>query len=241
MVAHLNWLDPEITNLVPVLNSYWLMIHVAIITASYGFLALSAILGLFSLWLIIFTTQNKKKRISDILSELTLINERSITITQLNRMCQTPEKGGATFLDLDSQIAAFATRWIQRLLDPAKAFWKDFVWYKIEEAIGEHPICELPREQIFIADIPTKLKKKLSNITGIWKLAFKTYFNIPFKSTPLQDLNIYDLKSTSIYYNKELLINNKVIEPKLIPTMSTIDGIWDEEDNCILSLSLIHI
>ena len=80
MVAHLNWLDPEITNLVPVLNSYWLMIHVAIITASYGFLALSAILGLFSLWLIIFTTQNKKKRIADILSELTLINERSITI-----------------------------------------------------------------------------------------------------------------------------------------------------------------
>ena len=74
MVAHLNWLDPEITNLVPVLNSYWLMIHVAIITASYGFLSLSAILGLFCLWLIIFTTKNKKKRITDILSELTLIN-----------------------------------------------------------------------------------------------------------------------------------------------------------------------
>ena len=36
MVSHLNWLDPEVTNLVPVLNSYWLMIHVAIITASYG-------------------------------------------------------------------------------------------------------------------------------------------------------------------------------------------------------------
>ena len=163
------------------------------------------------------------------------IDERSITITQINRMCQTPEKGGAIFLDLDSQIAAFATRWIQRLLDPSKAFWKDFVWYKIEEAIGEHPIAELPREQIFIADIPTKLKKNLSNITGIWKLAFKTYFNIPFKSTPLQDLSIHDLKSTSIYYNKEFHINNKVIEPKLIPIMATIDDIWDEEDNCILS------
>ena len=61
-------------------SSYWLMIHVAIITASYGFLSLSAILGLFCLWLIIFTTKNKKKRITDILSELTLINERSITI-----------------------------------------------------------------------------------------------------------------------------------------------------------------
>ena len=31
MVAALNWLDPEITNLVPVLDSYWLMIHVSVI------------------------------------------------------------------------------------------------------------------------------------------------------------------------------------------------------------------
>ena len=43
MVAHLSWMDPEITNLVPVLKSYWLVIHVAIITASYGFLALGAV------------------------------------------------------------------------------------------------------------------------------------------------------------------------------------------------------
>ena len=35
MVAALNWLDPEITNLVPVLNSYWLLIHVAIICLLY--------------------------------------------------------------------------------------------------------------------------------------------------------------------------------------------------------------
>ena len=34
MVAHWNWLDPQIANLQPVLNSYWLMIHVAIIVAS---------------------------------------------------------------------------------------------------------------------------------------------------------------------------------------------------------------
>ena len=37
LVANLNWINPEITNLVPVLNSYWLMIHVSIITSSYGF------------------------------------------------------------------------------------------------------------------------------------------------------------------------------------------------------------
>ena len=31
MIAHWNWMDPEIANLVPVLDSYWLMIHVAVI------------------------------------------------------------------------------------------------------------------------------------------------------------------------------------------------------------------
>ena len=35
-VAHQNWLDPAISTLVPVLDSYWLMIHVAVIVASYG-------------------------------------------------------------------------------------------------------------------------------------------------------------------------------------------------------------
>ncbi|MFQ6609776.1 MAG: cytochrome c biogenesis protein ResB, partial [Fidelibacterota bacterium] len=40
LTAHMSWMDPEITNLVPVLKSYWLTIHVATITASYGFLGL---------------------------------------------------------------------------------------------------------------------------------------------------------------------------------------------------------
>ena len=59
MVAALNWLDPEITNLVPVLNSYWLLIHVAIITASYGFLALGALLGFLSLLIMILQSLKK--------------------------------------------------------------------------------------------------------------------------------------------------------------------------------------
>jgi len=80
MVAHLNWLDPEITNLVPVLKSYWLMIHVAIIVASYGFLALGAILGFISLILIIFTTKKNKVKLKDTLSELTIINEKAIEV-----------------------------------------------------------------------------------------------------------------------------------------------------------------
>ena len=58
-VAHLSWMDPQITTLVPVLQSYWLTIHVSVITASYGFLGLCSLLGGFTLLLIIL--QNKKK------------------------------------------------------------------------------------------------------------------------------------------------------------------------------------
>ena len=80
MVAHLNWLDPEITNLVPVLNSYWLMIHVSIITASYGFLSLGAILGIIALWLIIFTNSRNKVKFKNTLYEISIINEKSLEI-----------------------------------------------------------------------------------------------------------------------------------------------------------------
>jgi cytochrome c-type biogenesis protein CcsB len=51
MVAHLNSIDPQITNMVPVLKSYWLLIHVAVITIGYGFLAVSAMLALLNLFL----------------------------------------------------------------------------------------------------------------------------------------------------------------------------------------------
>lgn len=80
MVAHLNWLDPEITPLVPVLKSYWLMIHVAVITASYGFLGLGALLGLLNLILMIVKSKNNKEKVSSTIKELTLINEMTLTI-----------------------------------------------------------------------------------------------------------------------------------------------------------------
>ena len=80
MVAHLNWLDPEITNLVPVLKSYWLMIHVAIITASYGFLALGAMLGLFALWLIFISNFSENRKLDLVCEEITIVNEKSLII-----------------------------------------------------------------------------------------------------------------------------------------------------------------
>lgn len=80
MVAHLNWLDPVITPLVPVLKSYWLMIHVAIITASYGFLALGGLLGFINLVLIAIKRKAHEKRIGEVIVELTHINEMTLAI-----------------------------------------------------------------------------------------------------------------------------------------------------------------
>tara|TARA_B100001750_G_scaffold248586_1_gene281871 strand:- start:89088 stop:92270 length:3183 start_codon:yes stop_codon:yes gene_type:complete len=79
-IAHQNWVDPAIGNLVPVLDSYWLMIHVAVIVASYGPLFVGAILGFVSLLLMILTTKKNKKRMDLNIQELTIINELVLTV-----------------------------------------------------------------------------------------------------------------------------------------------------------------
>jgi cytochrome c-type biogenesis protein CcsB len=80
MFAHMNWMDPEIANLVPVLDSYWVMIHVSIIVASYGPFTLSMILGMLALFLMIISTSNNKKKLDLMIKEITTINEMSITV-----------------------------------------------------------------------------------------------------------------------------------------------------------------
>jgi len=79
-VAHLNWMDPQVTNLVPVLNSYWLSIHVAVITASYGFLSLGALLGFITLLLFVFKTKANEKQLSLSIKELNAVNEMGLMI-----------------------------------------------------------------------------------------------------------------------------------------------------------------
>ncbi len=79
-IAHQSWVDPSIGNLVPVLDSYWLMIHVAVIVGSYGPLTVGMILGVVSLILIILTNKKNKKRMEVNLKELTIINELALTV-----------------------------------------------------------------------------------------------------------------------------------------------------------------
>jgi cytochrome c-type biogenesis protein CcsB len=79
-VTELNLMDPEITPLQPVLKSYWLMIHVAIITGSYGFLGLGAILGFVNMIMYIFRNSSNGKRITSQINEITAVSEMTITI-----------------------------------------------------------------------------------------------------------------------------------------------------------------
>ncbi|MDT0647745.1 cytochrome c biogenesis protein CcsA [Zunongwangia sp. F260] len=80
MIAHWNWMDPSIANLQPVLNSYWLMIHVSVIVGSYGPFTLGMILGVVSLLLMILTTSENKKRMELNIREITIITELALTV-----------------------------------------------------------------------------------------------------------------------------------------------------------------
>ncbi|WP_172283095.1 cytochrome c biogenesis protein CcsA [Chryseobacterium sp. LAM-KRS1] len=74
-------LDPQITPLVPVLKSYWLIVHVAIITSSYGFFALSMIIAVISLVFYIISSKETYKIHHDTtLKELVIVSEMSLTI-----------------------------------------------------------------------------------------------------------------------------------------------------------------
>ncbi|WP_185859352.1 cytochrome c biogenesis protein CcsA [Blattabacterium cuenoti] len=82
MIAHGNTMDPEITNLVPVLKSHWLIIHVATITTSYGFFFTGSFLGFFVLILYILKAyfHYYSKIIQIHIEKLTIINEMCLTI-----------------------------------------------------------------------------------------------------------------------------------------------------------------
>jgi len=79
-VAGMSWMNPEITNLVPVLKSYWLVVHVAIITASYGFFAMGALLGMLNLVLMILRNKRNNQKISFTILEVSYIVEMALII-----------------------------------------------------------------------------------------------------------------------------------------------------------------
>ncbi len=79
-VAHMNFINPEITNLVPVLKSYWLMIHVAGIISGDGFFGLGSILSLLVLILYILRGKAGTPSIDRSIKELSNLSEMALII-----------------------------------------------------------------------------------------------------------------------------------------------------------------
>ncbi|MBK5195625.1 MAG: cytochrome c biogenesis protein CcsA, partial [Proteiniphilum sp.] len=75
-VSGLNWMDPQINTLVPVLKSPWLMFHVAVIVAAYGFFGISFLLGITNLSLMSFS--GRDTLFSYRMKELRIINNLSM-------------------------------------------------------------------------------------------------------------------------------------------------------------------
>lgn len=79
-VSGLSWMDPQITPLVPVLKSPWLMFHVATLIAAYGFLGISCMIGTTNLIATAFINYRNREFFTARIAQLSIINEMSLLI-----------------------------------------------------------------------------------------------------------------------------------------------------------------
>ncbi len=80
MTASHSSYDPQLTNLQPVLKSYWLIIHVATLTISYGFFGLGFILGIMNLIIYLFKSKKNAIRLDLLVAENSYIIEMNLII-----------------------------------------------------------------------------------------------------------------------------------------------------------------
>jgi cytochrome c-type biogenesis protein CcsB len=80
LVSNLSFMDPEITNLVPVLQSYWLTLHVSVIISSYAFLGLGFVLAIVNLILFVFINPRNKQQIKETANLLTFLNQKTLIV-----------------------------------------------------------------------------------------------------------------------------------------------------------------
>lgn len=80
MVAGMSNMNPEITNLVPVLKSPWLTIHVAVIMAGYGFLGLASIMGLMNVVMYAGLNHSNKERLGEVIQQVTQVNHLTLIV-----------------------------------------------------------------------------------------------------------------------------------------------------------------
>lgn len=79
-VSGLSWMDPQINPLVPVLKSPWLMFHVAVIVAAYGFFGICCLIGITNLVMMGLSRTKNGPMLMERVQELTLVNEMALLV-----------------------------------------------------------------------------------------------------------------------------------------------------------------
>lgn len=75
LVADLNWMNPEITTLMPVLKSNWLSIHVSAMMLAYAFAGIAALVAFICVIMVLFASKSRIDAVKDQLVKLTVVNE----------------------------------------------------------------------------------------------------------------------------------------------------------------------
>lgn len=79
-VSGLSWMDPQINPLVPVLKSPWLMFHVAVIVAAYGFFGICCLIGITNMAMMGLSRTKNGTMLTERVRELTIVNEMALLI-----------------------------------------------------------------------------------------------------------------------------------------------------------------
>ena len=164
------------------------------------------------------------------------INKKCRILNSRNNLSQPYNKGGMKTLHLDSEIQAFATRWINRLMDGSNPPWKDYIWYKFEKAVTNTNLDGYPTHFIFYHQSYHQLSKKQitsvsKNIKGIFGLAFETWHKIkPQNMKPIDQYTKYEILNQIVYLNPMIQHNNKTIPIHLEYSKEwvTINDLWDD-------------
>ena len=73
-------MDPEINPLLPVLKSPWLMFHVAVIVAAYGFFGISCLIGLTNMVMMSVAGKKNKEILKARITELSIVGEMALWV-----------------------------------------------------------------------------------------------------------------------------------------------------------------
>ena len=156
----------------------------------------------------------------------------------LDQTVQSTSNKGLKMLHVESETAAFAARWLTRLLSPSVPHWKKFVMHNIRIATS------YPLEIILHSQIPAFVQKSIiSAVSPVWKLAFTTWFNNrPTLQIPVGSLHLEELKNMPIFSNDLITVQGSMLQKQ--PTHKKlwwVKQLYSEDMHLKMAAEIIHL